>query len=340
MNVIRPTLFFLFLGLISIIVSLNPYHACIDQSIIQQTYKSNTFTACVSSPNTYDYDSDISKDILNVPVHFYFPNSPKKVPVIIISHGAGGIFQFHHDYKNTFLSNGYGVAIIDHFSPRNIAIDFDFVKVTEAMMLSDVSATLKYLIENYSHRIDGQIGYIGWSKGGISTLSLRSKKVYDKYIPENITLSFLGGIYTLCNVSFENYESSNIPLLLISGKLDEITPSKHCEKLFKEYRDDEDIIYYELDEAHHGFDNHFFLLGAYLPWQPILIDSDICKIQVNKSLMTQNKNGTYSLNDYASRKEFIKACTQRGAFVQYDYTSKIKSQKLILDFVSRKFIKN
>ena len=45
----------------------------------------------------------------------------------------------------------------------------------------DVSGTLKHLINYYNHRINGQIGYIGWSKGGISSLSLRSKKIYDKY---------------------------------------------------------------------------------------------------------------------------------------------------------------
>ena len=121
-------------------------------------------------------------------------------------------------------------------------------------MLSDVSGTLKHLINYYNHRINGQIGYIGWSKGGISSLSLRSKKIYDKYIPSSIKLSFLGGIYTYCGVSFEDYQSSNTPLLLISGEMDGITPSKYCENLYKDYRDDEEIEYHQLENAHHGFD--------------------------------------------------------------------------------------
>jgi len=336
-SVFRIIFLFLFLGLITVVASLNPYHACYHKDSTTITHKSDVFTACVTSSNTFDYNYDNSQHHLSVPVHFYFPKSSNKVPIIIISHGAGGIFQFHHNYKDIFLSNGFAVAIIDHFSPRNIAIDFNFVDVSEAMMLSDVSGTLKHLINYYSHRINGQIGYIGWSKGGISSLSLRSKKIYDKYIPSNIKLSFLGGIYTYCGVSFEDYQSSNTPLLLISGEMDGITPSKYCENLYKDYRDDEEIEYHQLENAHHGFDNHAFLLGAYLPWQPTLIESEACTIKINDSLMTVNEAGTYSLNDQQSRGEFVEVCTKKGAFVKYDTSSKNKSQKIVSEFVKSKF---
>ena len=318
----------------------NPHHACIDRGKGNTVHQSDVFTACVASSNTYDYDSDVTSQNLNIPAHFYFPKTSKKVPIIIISHGAGGIFQFHHDYKDIFLSNEIAVVIIDHFSPRNIAIDFDFVSVSEAMMLSDITATLEHLTKYYGHRLDGQVGYIGWSKGGISALSLRNKKIYDKYIPSNIKLSFLAGVYTFCDISFEDYQPSDIPLLLISGELDEITPAKYCMNLFNEFGESENISYHQLANSYHGFDNHAFLLGAYLPWQPTLNESDICSIVIDKSLKTISKTNIYSLNDFQSRKEFIEACTVKGAFVKYNPDSTIKSHKLVIDFVKTKFGQN
>ena len=47
-------------------------------------------------------------------------------------------FKFHHDYKDMFVSHGYAVAIIDHFSPRGIAIDFNFVNVRKHEAMSVV----------------------------------------------------------------------------------------------------------------------------------------------------------------------------------------------------------
>ena len=41
----------------------NPYHACIDSDKGNTVHQSDVFTACVTSSNTYDYDSvDASKN--------------------------------------------------------------------------------------------------------------------------------------------------------------------------------------------------------------------------------------------------------------------------------------
>ena len=328
------------IGFLSLTASLNPYHACLDDSKINTTYKTNAFTACVLSNNTFDYGSNFSSPEMSVPVHFYFPETDKKVPLIIISHGAGGIFQFHHNYKDIFLSDDYAVAIIDHFSPRGIAIDFDFIKVTEAMMLSDVTAALNYASKHYDYRIDGRIGYIGWSKGGISSLSLRNKKIFNKYFPKNLNLSFIAGMYTFCDILHEDYQSSEIPVFLISGEKDTITPSRHCKKLYEDFSHKEDIIYYGLKDAHHGFDNHAFLLGAYLPWQPILLESQECRIIIGRTLETTNSTKNYSLKDYVSRERYIDNCTQKGAYVKYKTDAMNEAKKLLVSYVKTKLPNN
>ena len=234
-----------------------------------------------------------------------------------------------------FISHGYAVAIIDHFSPRGIAIDFNFVNVSEAMMLSDFTSTAKYLMSNYKSRLQKNIGYIGWSKGGIASLSLKHNIIYEKYMPKDIELSFVAGMYTYCGVGYEKYNYSNIPVLIISGRSDEVTPSKYCEDLYNKNKNKEIIEYHEIKNAYHGFDNHAFLLGAYLPWQPILIDSEKCRIMVNEFLETTNVLKNSTLTTPSSRQDFINACTQRGAYVKYNYESSKISKILVMDFIKK-----
>jgi len=95
-----------------------------------------------------------------------------------------------------------------------------------------------------------------------------------------------------------------------------------------------------LKDAHHGFDNHAFLLGAYLPWQPTLIESQECRIIIGKSLETTNLTKNYSLKDYESREMYINNCTQKGAYVKYDRDAKIKAEKLLVNYVKTKLPHN
>ena len=83
-----------------------------------------------------------------------------------------------------------------------------------------------------------------------------------------LPVNFYIGIYTYCGFESKEIEFSDVPLLLISGKQDKITPASYCRNFAKNVK--KNTEYYELKYANHSFDNYTFYFGGYLPWQPYL----------------------------------------------------------------------
>ena len=313
-----------------------PVSACIGKNGISDfKNKAKYGSICLSSRDSFGLSSTFKPEII-IPANLYLPKKQnKRVPLLILSHGAGGIFKFHYAYKDIFLDRGYAVLIINHFFPRGISADFTFEKVTESMMMNDVLHAVKIMRTHPD--LDGRIGYIGWSKGGIGTILLKHKNVHDHYFNSTPPVNFYIGIYTYCGFENKNIEFSNIPLLLISGKHDKITPAKYCKDFTKNVKNTE---YHELENANHSFDNYTFYFGGYLPWQPYLRSNDEeCRLMIDKNLKTININNTHNLDNYESRKRFLDTCTDKGAKVAYDRDSSIVAQKIILEFISRNFEK-
>ena len=332
----KKILFFLMIiiGLLSYSIFM-PVSACIGKLGISN-FENNTKygTVCLNSRDSFDLSS-ASKPEIVIPANLYLPkNQNKKVPLLIMSHGAGGIFNFHYDYKDIFLEEGYAVLIIDHFFPRGISADFTFEKVTESMMMNDVLNAIKIMRTHPD--LDGRIGYIGWSKGGIGTILLKHKNVHEYYYKEMLPVDFYIGIYTYCGFESKEIEFSDVPLLLISGKQDKITPANYCRNFAKNVK--KNTEYHELKYANHSFDNYTFYFGGYLPWQPYLkSNNNECRLTINEDLKTVNINDTHDLATYESRKKFLAACTDKGAAVSYDKQSSKTAKKIVLDFIAKNF---
>ena len=60
-----------------------------------------------------------------------------------------------------------------------MTIDNNFIDVTAPMMISDTVAA--YNILKKHPYISDEIGYIGWSKGGIGTVLLKDKRILQKF---------------------------------------------------------------------------------------------------------------------------------------------------------------
>ena len=332
--------YFLFGLLVAYFVITNPAHPCYERKADTAfTSEKHWGTICISSVNLYDFGDQNAKEII-VPANLYLPkNIDKPVPAIIMSHGAGGIFRFHHKYKRIFLEQGYAVLMIDHFHPRGKVLDNNFVDITEPMMISDTIAAYNLLKKHPS--ISGEIGYIGWSKGGIGAVLLKNKRVLEKFKLNKDSFKFLVGIYTFCGFDFNEKEIAQTPLLLISGKEDTITPAIQCRSFSEKYNGAYNTKYLEIEMAHHGFDNYAFYLGAYIPWQPIITDfSEKCMLKLNKSYETTNLNGTLKLDSLKNRKDFIKSCTENGAYVIYDSKATRFTEKNLINFIKKNMSQN
>lgn len=327
--------YFLFVLLISYFVMSNPSHACYERQADKSfASKEHWGTICIASINIYDFGDQQAEEII-IPANLYLPKSLEEpVPAIIMSHGAGGIFRFHHRYKRLFLEEGYAVLMIDHFHPRGKVLDNNFIDITEPMMISDTVAAYNLLKKHPS--ISNEIGYVGWSKGGIGTVLLKDKRILKKFNLEEDSFKFLVGIYTFCGFNFNNKNISETPLLLISGNEDSITPAHQC----KSFSEKLDVIhntkYLGIEKAHHGFDNYAFYLGAYIPWQPIITDfSENCILKINDSYETTNLNESLKLNSLKNRSDFIKSCTENGAYVTYSSKAARLTEEVLVHFIKK-----
>tara|TARA_Y100000590_G_scaffold444083_1_gene574395 strand:+ start:14778 stop:15788 length:1011 start_codon:yes stop_codon:yes gene_type:complete len=329
--------YLIFFVLVVYYVTAHPSHSCLGKKPTTHFFQAMQWgNICISSKNIYDFD-DVNAEKIVIPANLYLPKNIKKpVPAIIMSHGAGGIFRFHHKYKKLFLSKGYAVLIIDHFHPRGKVLDNNFVDITEPMMIYDTISAYNLLKKHPS--ISNKIGYIGWSKGGIGTVLLKDKRLLERFNLNENSFSFMAGIYTFCGFSFENENISKTPFLLISGSADTITPSKLCKNMSIKFRKIHNTEYVEINDAHHGFDNYAFYLGAYIPWQPIITDfSSNCVIKINDNFQTMNIYETLKLDSVKNRSLFIETCTEDGAYVKYQHNATEITEKKLLQFVENNF---
>jgi dienelactone hydrolase len=53
-------------------------------------------------------------------IHFTPDRFSKELPLLIMSHGSGGISDIDIDFANMACANGYQVVIVDHFTKRDV----------------------------------------------------------------------------------------------------------------------------------------------------------------------------------------------------------------------------
>jgi predicted dienelactone hydrolase len=103
------------------------------------------------------------------------PLSGGNLPLVVISHGAGGSFIDFHDLAETLADAGFVVAAINH--PGNTSSDMS--RIGDLSSLSERPEDIKRLIDfmvggsGASPEIDAKrIGFFGFSRGGYTGLLL------------------------------------------------------------------------------------------------------------------------------------------------------------------------
>lgn len=103
------------------------------------------------------------------------PISGDKLPLVVVSHGAGGSFDAHHDMAETLADAGFIVAAIDH--PGHTHLDMtrsgDLSVFVERP--TDITRLIDFMLGTspVAPKIDPQrIGFFGFSAGGYTGLVL------------------------------------------------------------------------------------------------------------------------------------------------------------------------
>jgi predicted dienelactone hydrolase len=131
--------------------------------------KGAMWTPCTAPPGEIDLGDIILPGVKDCPI------SGDKLPLVVVSHGAGGSFDGHHDMAETLADAGFIVAAIDH--PGHTT--FDMSRSGDLSVFVERPTDITRLIDfmrctsAVAPKIDPErIGFFGFSAGGYTGLVL------------------------------------------------------------------------------------------------------------------------------------------------------------------------
>ena len=293
--------------------------------------ESNAYV-CFESIDSYDLNYTNKKKI-TISGELFLPEVKRDYyNAVIMTHGSGGKRRYHNKYVDLLTDSGLIVFQIDHYSARKIKYDKTFSKVSGITFMNDAYAALSLLKTN--SKINN-VGYLGWSQGGVGPILSHFKFVND-LLPIDHRFQSAVAIYPYCGFTFPGSSETETPLLMITGADDDLTPEAACRNLYsKFFRNDGKIEFVSIENARHGFDNPFLYFGFTFERLPNLMVMNLdCTLTITDDGEIQNMNGTI-INTPELSEYFLNKCSIKGVTVKYNSNA----TKITLDKVQRFFIK-
>ena len=287
---------------------------------------------CFVSIDSYDLNYT-NKNKITINGELFLPEIKKEVyNAVIMTHGSGGKRRYHNKYIDLLTDSGLIVFQIDHYSARKIKYDKTFSKVSGITFMNDAYAALSLLKTNTRIK---NIGYLGWSQGGVGPILSHFKFVND-LIPTEHRFQSAVAIYPYCGFTFPGASETETPLLMITGADDDLTPEAACRNLYsKFFRNDGKIEFLSIENARHGFGNPFLYFGFTFEKLPNLMVMNLdCTLTITNNGEIQNMNGTI-INTPELSEFFLNKCSVKGVTVKYNS----KATKITLDKVQKFFVK-
>ena len=293
--------------------------------------ESNAYV-CFESIDSYDLNYTNKKKI-TISGELFLPEVKRDYyNAVIMTHGSGGKRRYHNKYVDLLTDSGLIVFQIDHYSARKIKYDKTFSKVSGITFMNDAYAALSLLKTN--SKINN-IGYLGWSQGGVGPILSHFKFVND-LLPIDHRFQSAVAIYPYCGFTFPGSSETETPLLMITGADDDLTPEAACRNLYsKFFKNDGKIEFVSIENARHGFDNPFLYFGFTFERLPNLMVMNLdCTLTITDDGEIQNMNGTI-INTPELSEYFLNKCSIKGVTVKYNSNA----TKITLDKVQEFFIK-
>ena len=208
---------------------------------------------------------DISGDKKSYLAHLILPEGTGPHPVIVISHGRGGMTQDYYEWGNKFVKLGFASIVIDHYGPRGYEIGSRTkrpeTKASFKFRRGDLVSLLKVIKKD--DRLDNaRVTLGGWSRGaglvmhGISDKNVLKESKFDHPIKSAILF------YPQSTTIFRNFKNKiDIPTIFITGEEDYIWKSKNHgwkTKLQAYINPERPFILKVYKNATHGFDLKVF----------------------------------------------------------------------------------
>lgn len=257
-------------------------------------------------------------------------------PAIVLLHGAGGVMQPRElTYARQFQEDGYAVLVIDAFASRvdrGTGFVERLLEVTEAMILADAYAALRFLDER--PEVDGErVALIGFSLGGmISTYALHAQ-VAERYAPDGERFIAHVAYYAPCIAQFEDGRTTGAPLLMMYGTGDAIVDPERCASVVEDAQSGGSEVQLEVfPGALHQWDG-----WSRQPWRaPRGLRH--CDFSVDPSGTVRDNNSFLTLDGYYSRSLALALCSDSGGYlIGRDDEVRQRSDRLVEDFLTEAF---
>ena len=317
----RSVLLFLFVALVVSSCSRSKKDPCENQEP-QHTITTTDVLVCFESVDSYDLDY-VNKEKIIINGKLYFPDIKKDTyNAVILTHGSGGKRRYHNQYIDVLTDLGLIVFQLDHYAARKIKYDKTFSKVSGLTFMNDAYAALNILKTN--DKINN-VGYLGWSQGGVGPILSHFKFVND-LLPTKERFKAAVALYPYCGFTFPSNTLTETPLLMITGADDDLTPEAACRNIYlKFFRDDNQLKFISIDNARHGFDNPFLFFGMTFDELPNLkIINDDCTLTITETGEIENLKGVV-INTPKISEYFLNKCSFKGVTVKYNYEATKKA---------------
>ncbi|MEJ6024173.1 dienelactone hydrolase family protein [Ramlibacter sp. PS4R-6] len=169
--------------------------------------------------------------------------TPGAKHAVLISHGSQGIDSRMYDYVDALQKAGFAALVIDHWTPRGIGVTHEDYAAASLKGGNEFNMAADSLTAAAFLRARGyaRVGSVGESQGGGAAIMMQQKFAH-AIIERNVRRLYASdftlkpvdavvGLYAPCfyrNAKRDAYVGT--PLLLVTGEVDDETPSRYCEK--------------------------------------------------------------------------------------------------------------
>lgn len=229
--------------------------------------------------------------------------------VVIISHGSDGIDYRVFDRVDHLNQAGFAALVIDHWGSRGLSAQTSDLKgapqrgATEFNMASDIytAASMLRKERGFEH-----VGSIGGSGGGGAQIMVQQKwamqtleKTYEYWYKKPFVARPLDaqvGLYAFCGYRNKLRDAFNgVPLLLISGSDDDMTPPEYCQRIVSWMNErGGHVSYAEVKGGYHAFD------GRDGPHRILVKHMGACDLMVDEKGITNLKTGDLTTGEYSA----------------------------------------
>jgi dienelactone hydrolase len=279
---------------------------------------------------------------VNIVGHLFLPQGGDKVPVVLLMHGSGGIYNAMLNYWPKLL-NAQGIAVfsLDRFGPRGVkSTAEDQSQVPFVADVADAFAALR-LLASHPRIDDKRIAIMGFSRGGVASWRTAVERIITaQQLPDG--LRFAAHIQTYsagCSGSLRLIVKPGVfsksPELWIHGDADDYTPIGACRDYSKRIGEaGTPVEFVSVPGAYHKFDDDDQRLITIRGAQRTM---DNCPLEMDiDTLATYDRNTRQRLSGDALQ-QAAKSCSELGASVQGNSAARDKAGQATLAFLRKVF---